>query len=151
MSGQLNPAKYASQPTELQYAIPVSVESFVRGFIVHQFWAPRIWRPRLRVLRECNYEVLDKDGSSRRISQRLPEEVLQMIQEHVIVDSLDEGRQAWRCRSGALRAATDAQLFRTLARLKYHGVFRKVGYVNDLVDDPVRLSCQIFPLYIEPL
>jgi len=130
-----------STPTttnQLLYAVPVSLDSFARGFAVHQHWAPRFWAPRRQAFRQSIYKVLDRNTPERRIESRLPEEIVRNIEQYVREDGFQKVRRKWERNARGLESSMEESV-----RGSLEGLEREGRGEEDLIgemDDPVSLS-----------
>lgn len=126
----------ASMATTFQYAVPVTIESFGKGFVAHYFWAPRYWIPQLRTFRWALYTVENPHSPSRRLLRRLPPEILNIIVQQVKDAAVEQGFRDCEQRMGVLKSSADLEIEDGIARLEKQGR-SKGDFIVRPIDDAV--------------
>jgi hypothetical protein len=119
-----------------QYAVPVTIESFGKGFVAHHFWAPRYWILQLRTFRWALYTLENPQSPSRRLVRRFPAEIITIIVQLVKEAAIEQGFRDCEQRMGVLKSSADLEIEEGLARLEKLGRL-KGNFILKPIDDVV--------------
>jgi len=75
----------------LQYAVPVTIESFCKGFVAYTYWAPRHWIPQIRTFYRALYTIESPHSSRRQLRRILPAEIIDIIAQYVKQAAVAQG------------------------------------------------------------
>lgn len=104
-----------SPAISFQYAVPVTIESFSKGFVAHKFWARRYWVPQLRAFRRALYTTQNPHSPYRQVVRRLPAEIIDIIVQDVKKAAVEQGFRDCEQRMGVLKTSASLEIEEGLA------------------------------------
>jgi hypothetical protein len=136
-----NPDEARTRPTTFfQYAVPVTIESFSKGFVAHKFWAPQHYIPQIKMFYRALYTIEDLQSISRRIRRRLPAEIIHIIIKDVKEAAVERGFRDCEQLMGALKSPASLEIEQGLFLLEKRGRKNEGFMVNP--EDTVCLESQ---------
>ncbi|KAE9365855.1 hypothetical protein N431DRAFT_495684 [Stipitochalara longipes BDJ] len=108
-----------------QYAVPVTIESFSKGFVAHKFLISRHYIPHMRMFHRALYTIEHPHSSSRRIKRQLPLEIIDIITQYVKAAAVEQGFSDCEKQIGVSDPSTYLELEEGLRRLERWGCSRK--------------------------
>ncbi|KAE9372985.1 hypothetical protein N431DRAFT_534118 [Stipitochalara longipes BDJ] len=138
-----------SSNNHFQYAIPITIESLSKGFVAHNFWVPKYVRLQLKTFYRALYAI-DSHSPTRRITRRLPTEIINIIAEYMTEAAVDQGFHDCEQRMGALKSSANLEIEESMVSLEKWGRSKRGLMANVEGNALSKFMMKRYALFIMP-